>query len=160
MKLRPQMLEMPLPERLSYDAGKNILFLNFEGLSIRSHDDIERVRQAVTEKLAPLGHRVDAIVNYDRFSILPELVDDYIDMVKVLMETCYHDVTRFTSNTFLRARLGEALEKAENRRAQLRNCGRSRSEPRSTVIRCASVRGNAGRAISWPAFLHPGREGG
>jgi propionate CoA-transferase len=27
------------------------------------------------------------------------------------METCYHDVTRFTSNTFLRARLGEALEK-------------------------------------------------
>jgi hypothetical protein len=32
-------------------------------------------------------------------------------MVKELMETCYHDVTRFTSNTFLRARLGEALEK-------------------------------------------------
>ncbi|MEF8719429.1 MAG: acyl CoA:acetate/3-ketoacid CoA transferase [Candidatus Accumulibacter necessarius] len=111
MKLRPQMLEMPLAERLSYDAGKNVLFLNFEGLSIRSQDEIARVRQAVVERLAPLGHKVYAIVNYDRFSILPELVDDYIDMVKGLMETCYHDVTRFTSNTFLRARLGEALEK-------------------------------------------------
>ena len=111
MKLRAGMLEIPLPERLSYDAGKDILFLNFEGLNIRSHDDIERVRLAVTEKLAPLGHRVDAIINYDRFSIPPELVDDYIDMVKVLMETCYRNVTRFTSNTFLRARLGEALEK-------------------------------------------------
>ncbi len=111
MKLRPQMLEMPLAERLSYDAGKNILFLNFEGLSIRSQGEIERVRQAVAERLAPLGHKVYAIVNYDRFSILPELVDDYIDMVKGLMETCYHDVTRFTSNTFLRARLGEALAK-------------------------------------------------
>jgi len=111
MKLRPQMLEMPLAERLSYDAGKNVLFLNFEGLSIRSQDEVARVRQAVVERLAPLGHKVYAIVNYDRFSILPELVDDYIDMVKGLMETCYHDVTRFTSNTFLRARLGEALEK-------------------------------------------------
>ncbi|MBL8373514.1 acyl CoA:acetate/3-ketoacid CoA transferase [Accumulibacter sp.] len=111
MKLRPQMLEMPLAERLSYDAGKNILFLNFEGLSIRSQGEIERVRQAVAERLAPLGHKVYAIVNYDRFSILPELVDDYIDMVKGLMETCYHDVTRFTSNTFFRARLGEALAK-------------------------------------------------
>ncbi len=111
MKLRAGMLEIPLADRLSYEAEKNILFLNFEGLSIRSQGEIERVRQAVTEKLAPLGHRVDAIVNYDRFSILPELVDDYTDMVKVLMETCYHNVTRFTSNTFLRARLGEALEK-------------------------------------------------
>ena len=58
MKLRPQMLEMPLAERLSYNAGKNILFLNFEGLSIRSQGEIERVRQAVVERLAPLGHKV------------------------------------------------------------------------------------------------------
>jgi propionate CoA-transferase len=82
-------------------------------LDIRSHADIERVRQAVIDKLAPLGHKVYAIVNYDRFSILPELVDDYVEMVRVLMETCYHDVTRFTSNTFFRARLGEALEKGK-----------------------------------------------
>ncbi|MEF8702007.1 MAG: acyl CoA:acetate/3-ketoacid CoA transferase [Candidatus Accumulibacter sp. UW26] len=113
MKLRSQMLELPLAERLSYQRDKNILYLNFEGLDIRSHADIERVRQAVIDKLAPLGHKVYAIVNYDRFSILPELVDDYVEMVRVLMETCYHDVTRFTSNTFFRARLGEALEKGK-----------------------------------------------
>jgi propionate CoA-transferase len=113
MRLRAEMLEMPLAERLAYDADKNILFLNFEGLSIRSEADIERVRLAVHEKLAPIGHKVYAIVNYDRFSILPELVDDYIDMVKVLMDNCYHNVTRFTSNTFLRAKLGEALEKRQ-----------------------------------------------
>ena len=113
MKLRSQMLELPLAERLSYDVAKNILFINFEGLDIRSQADIEAVRQAVSERLAPVGHRVYAVVNYDRFSIMPELVDDYIEMVKGLMETCYHDVTRFTSNTFLRARLGEALEKRQ-----------------------------------------------
>ena len=113
MKLRSQMLALPLAERLSYDVAKNILFINFEGLDIRSQADIEAVRQAVSERLAPVGHRVYAVVNYDRFSIMPELVDDYIEMVKGLMETCYHDVTRFTSNTFLRARLGEALEKRQ-----------------------------------------------
>jgi len=113
MKLRAQMLALPLAERLSYDVAKNILFINFEGLDIRSQADIEAVRRAVTERLAPVGHRVYAVVNYDRFSILPELVDAYIEMVKGLMETCYHDVTRFTANTFLRARLGEALEKRQ-----------------------------------------------
>ena len=113
MKLRAQMLALPLADRLSYDVAKNILFINFEGLDIRSQADIEAVRRAVTERLAPVGHRVYAVVNYDRFSILPELVDAYIEMVKGLMETCYHDVTRFTSNTFLRARLGEALEKRQ-----------------------------------------------
>jgi propionate CoA-transferase len=29
------------------------------------------------------------------------------------MDNCYHNVTRFTSNTFLRAKLGEALEKRQ-----------------------------------------------
>ena len=111
MKIRGQMLEIPMTDRLSYDAGKNLFFLNFEGLSIRGQGDIDRVHQAVAEKLAPVGHKVYAIVNYDRFSILPELVDDYIDMVKEVVDTYYHNVTRFTSNTFLRARLGEALEK-------------------------------------------------
>ena len=113
MKLRSQMLALPLSERLAYDAAKDILFINFEGLDIRSTADIEAVRRAVIERLEPVGHRVNAVVNYDRFSILPELVDDYIEMVKGLMDTCYHDVTRFTSNTFLRARLGEALEKRQ-----------------------------------------------
>ncbi|MCB1940776.1 MAG: acyl CoA:acetate/3-ketoacid CoA transferase [Candidatus Accumulibacter sp.] len=111
MKLRPEMLEMPMADRLSYDAGKNVFFLNFEGLSVRTPADIERIRQAVDEKLAPVGHKVYAVVNYDRFSIVPELVDDYIEMVKAVVDTYYRNVTRYTSNTFLRAKLGEAFEK-------------------------------------------------
>ena len=42
---------------------------------------------------------------------LPELVEDYIAMVKGVVSRHYHDVTRYTSNTFLRVKLGEALEK-------------------------------------------------
>ena len=111
MKVRAQMLEIPLAERLQYDAAKNIFFLNFEGLNVRSQDDIARIEQAVEACLKPVGHKVYAIVNYDRFAILPELVEDYIAMVKGVVERNYHDVTRYTSNTFLRVKLGEALEK-------------------------------------------------
>jgi propionate CoA-transferase len=111
MAIRGQMLEIPLAERLTYDAGKNLFFVNFEGLYVRSAEDIERIRQAVDDSLKALGHKVNAIVNYDRFTILPELVDDYIGMVKAVVDRYYHDVTRYTSNTFLRVKIGEALAK-------------------------------------------------
>ena len=111
MGIRPELLEIPMVDRLSYDADKNLFFLNFEGLNIRSTADIERIRDAVEAYLAPIGHRVYAVVNYDRFSIVPELIDPYISMVKEVVERHYHDVTRYTSNTFFRVKLGEALEK-------------------------------------------------
>ena len=113
MKIRAEMLEIPLPDRLHYDAEKNLFFLNFEGLSVRSKEDIARIERAVEDCLKPVGHKVYAVVNYDRFSILPELVDDYIGMVKGVVKRNYHDVTRYTSNTFLRVKLGEALAKRE-----------------------------------------------
>ncbi len=113
MGIRPQMLEIPMAQRLSYDAGKNLFFLNFAGMSIRSQADVEDVLAAVEGFLAPVGHKVNAIVNYDRFSIVPELVDEYVAMVKGVIERNYHDVTRYTSNTFLRMKMSEALEKQE-----------------------------------------------
>ena len=113
MNIRAEMLERPLAERLAYDPAQNVFFLDFAGLSVRSAADIERIRDGVDAFLAPVGHKVNAIVNYDRFSIVPELIDDYIAMVKDIMERHYHDVTRYTSNTFLRMKLGEALEKRQ-----------------------------------------------
>jgi propionate CoA-transferase len=111
MGLRPGLLEMPLEQRLSYDDGQNVFFVNFEGLSVRSGADIDRILAAVESRLAPIGHKVAAIVNYDRFSIAPELIDDYTAMVKGIMDRYYTDVTRYTSSTFLRARLGESFGK-------------------------------------------------
>ena len=113
MGIRPELLDLPLPERLSYDAAQNLFFLDFSGLNVRSADDIRGIEAAVDAALDPVGHKVNAIVNYDRFSILPELVDDYIGMVKGVVERHYHDVTRYTSSTFLRMKLGEAMAKCQ-----------------------------------------------
>ena len=111
MGLRPGLLERPLEERLSYDTEQNVFFVNFEGLAVRNSADIDRIRAAVESRLAPIGHKVAAIVNYDRFSIAPELTDEYTGMVKGIMDRHYTDVTRYTSSTFLRARLGESFGK-------------------------------------------------
>jgi propionate CoA-transferase len=111
MGLRPQLLEIPLEDRLVFDPVQNVFFVNFEGLSIRNQDDIARIQAVVESRLVPIGHKVAAIVNYDRFSIAPELIDDYTGMVKGVMDRHYTDVTRYTSSTFLRAKLGESFGK-------------------------------------------------
>lgn len=51
-----------------------------------------------------------AIVNYDNFMIAPEIVDRYSDMVRDLVDRFYSDVTRYTTSSFMRAKLGAALE--------------------------------------------------
>ena len=111
MGLRHDLLDVPLGRRLAYDAQQDVFFVDFEGLSVRTPQDIAAIRDAVRAALAPLGRKVDAVVNYDRFSIVPELVDDYVEMVKGLMDAHYHTVTRYTANGFLRMKLGEELEK-------------------------------------------------
>src|SRR5574343_435395 len=118
MGIRPALLEVPMADRLSYDAAQNLFFLHFSGLSVQSRDDIVRIQAGVEAALAPVGHKVNAIVNYDRFAIAPELVDDYIAMVTEVVARHYHAVTRYTASTFLRMKLGEALA----RRQQAPHC--------------------------------------
>lgn len=113
MNIRQDMLARPLAERLAYDPGQNLFFVDFAGLSVRNAEDIETIRAAVEARLVPIGHKVNAIVNYDRFSIVPELIDAYIAVVKGIMDRHYHGVTRYTSNSFLRLKLGEALAKQQ-----------------------------------------------
>jgi propionate CoA-transferase len=111
MGLREHLLEIPLERRLTYDADSNALFINFEHLSVRTPQDVEDIRRHVANKLAGIGKKVYAIVNYDSFSLAPELVDDYAAMVKGLLEAYYWDVTRYTTSGFLRMKLGDALER-------------------------------------------------
>jgi propionate CoA-transferase len=113
MGLREQLLEVPLEQRLTFDAEQNLFFVNFEGLNVNSDAQVERIRSLVTEMLSPLKHKVLAIVNYDNFSINPEVVDRYVVMVCGLVERFYSDVTRYTTSSFMRAKLGAALERRE-----------------------------------------------
>jgi propionate CoA-transferase len=111
MGLRDDLLSIPLDQRFTYDPQQNLFFVNFERLSVRSRAEIRAIVKAVEKKLGPVGHRVYAIVNYDNFSILPELLDEYSEAVRGLVDRFYSGVPRYTTSGFLRVKLGEALEK-------------------------------------------------
>jgi propionate CoA-transferase len=102
---------LALPQRISYDAQRNILFLNFEGLYVRSTSDVAEIQGAVEAFCAKLGKRVDVVVNYDSFRIDEAVINDYAAMVRHMVATHYGRVTRYTTSAFLRAKLGGALEK-------------------------------------------------
>jgi len=110
MGLRERMLAIPLSRRFAFAAEQDVFFINFERLDIRTPQDIADVRAEVERNLAPIGRKVYAIVNYDGFSIVPELVDAYSVMVKDLVARFYTRVTRYTTSNFLRMKLGDALE--------------------------------------------------
>ncbi len=105
MGLRERLLAIPLAQRLELDRAHRLLFINFEGLAIDSADDVAQVEQAVTDLLAPLGERVAVVVNYDSFTLLPALVDEWSAMVERLTQRYYSRVTRYGTGGFLKARL-------------------------------------------------------
>jgi len=105
MNLRERMLALPLADRIEYDSRSNVLFVNFEGLAVDSARDIDEIETLVTGRVEPLGRRVDVVVNYDHFSIRPELVDSYTAMVDRLAGRFYGRVTRYAASGFLKARL-------------------------------------------------------
>ena len=113
MGLRDDLLRMPLKSRFTYHPEKNQFFVNFEGHVVRNHQDVERIRKIVDAMLSPVGHKMHVIVNYDNFTILPDILDEYSAMVRDLADRFYSGATRYSTNGFLRTKLGDAL----NRRA-------------------------------------------
>ena len=113
MGLKDYLLALTLEERLTYDPEENLFFVNFEGFSVSSSQDVQDVKEAVERIVAPLGRKVYTIVNYDNFSILPDIIDAYTEMVKYLVDHYYSGVSRYTTSTFLRMKLGDALKKRD-----------------------------------------------
>jgi len=109
MGLREDLLSLALEQRFSYDAGQDRFFANFEGCTVRSLADVAAIRAALEARLVPLGRKVAAIVDYDNFMVLPDVLDAYVDMVRDVAQAHYANVTRYTTSAFVHARLGAAL---------------------------------------------------
>jgi len=109
MELEETLLGIGIAERVSYDAERNILFLNLEGLHVRNRDDVDRVRRVVEERCQTIGKKVALVVNYDNFLIDSAVSDTYAAMVRYMETHYYTTASRYTTSAFLRLKLGEAL---------------------------------------------------
>ena len=60
---------------------------------------------------APLGRRVNAVVNYETFVLDRDIEDVWAQSVGDTVAHWHAGVTRYTTSAFLRAKLGEALSR-------------------------------------------------
>jgi propionate CoA-transferase len=109
MQLDETLLGLGLAQRVTYDAPRNILFLNLEGMHVKTRDDVDRVRRVIEERVQGIGRKVALIVNYDGFLIDAAVADTYAAMVRYMETNYYTTASRYTTSAFLRLKLGEAL---------------------------------------------------
>ena len=105
--LRERLLNRPFAERFVLDGARGTLHIDLSGLKVNVVATIDAIDTQVRALIAPLGGtRVEAIVNYDNFTLHPELEEDYGAMVERLSADCYHRVTRYATAGFIKSRLG------------------------------------------------------
>lgn len=109
MDLATDLLSIPLEARFSYDREQNTFFLNMGGMSLTSLEDISTIRGEVEHRLNALGQRAHMAVNYDNFYVAPRFAAAYSATVKSLADQYYLSVTRYTTSSFLRLKLGGDL---------------------------------------------------
>ena len=111
MELMDELQNLKLSERVSYDAERNILFLNLEGWSVRKKADIDDLRKILVAAVVAAGRRVNSVVNHDGCRIAEDLYDDYAEMIAYMMEYHYLTSARYSTSAFMRLKMQEALDK-------------------------------------------------
>ena len=113
MALNVDLLFLDLDDRIALDSGSQRLFINLEHLRIRNRQDVDLICDRVRRICDPLAHKVDAIVNYDRTVIYPEIEDLYVARVQDLEDRYYRTTTRYSGSAFMRLKLGKAFARSQ-----------------------------------------------
>ena len=102
-----------LEERLNYDAKNNALYVNFEGLSIETEEDAEKLADFLDQELSSLGRKVHVVVNYDNFYLAPRARQTFFEMVEHNEENYFLSSTRYSTDAFFRHQLKEEFTEAD-----------------------------------------------
>ena len=100
LDLRSKGATLSLEERFSYMEEDNQFLVNFERLSITDSTQIEGIRDLIERHCRPLGKKVHTILNGDGFTVVPELIRDYEDMIGQIMERYFEDACRYSAHVF------------------------------------------------------------
>lgn len=112
MRLQQQSV-LRMDERLHYEPASNVLYLNFEGLTIEDTEAVHALATYLAEYLDAIGKRVRVIVNYDNFNLNPMAADAFFAMVKSHEERYCLSHSRYSTNAFYRHQLGVQFASAD-----------------------------------------------
>ena len=103
---------LTLDERVHYRAEDNLVFINFEGLNLNTLDEAEMLAGFLDRRLHDLGRRVNLIVNYDNFELGRSATPRFFEMVREHERRYFVSSTRYSTDAFLRRKLGRAFAEA------------------------------------------------
>lgn len=109
MGMEQILMGMSLTDRISFDAERDTMFINYEGFHVRSTDDVDLVRREVETRCRTIGHRIAVVVNYDGFTLDPAVSDAFFSMITYLQQRYYTHASRYTTSAFMRLKLGASL---------------------------------------------------
>lgn len=111
MGLLDTLLNVNLSERVTYDAGRNFMFVNLEGWSIKKKADIEDLNKVLKDAFEATGQRVKTVMNQNQFRIADDLYDAYALLIEQLISDYSHSTVRYTTSAFMRLKMKETLSK-------------------------------------------------
>jgi propionate CoA-transferase len=104
---------MSLDDRLSYDAENNVVYANFEGMSIGTEEEADKLADYLDRYFSKLGRKVHVVVNYDNFDLGPAARDTFFAMVKHNEDCYFLSSTRYSTDAFFRHQLKEDFAEAD-----------------------------------------------
>jgi propionate CoA-transferase len=113
MGLEGMLFDRPLAGRFTFDAARDMLFIDFAGYRVRRREQVEAVREQVSRLIGPLGRKVEAVIDYDGCTIDPTIAEAWFDMAGEVQRLFYSKASRYTTSAFMRLKLGDALERRE-----------------------------------------------
>ena len=122
------LLNRPLAERFTLDAGRSMLFVDLTGCRVRSEEQVEAVREQVRSMVEPLGRKVTAVINYDGCVIDPVIAETWFDMVRDVHARFYDKASRYTTSAFMRLKLGDQLRRRKMAPHVFETAGRPTAE--------------------------------
>jgi propionate CoA-transferase len=112
---------MALEDRVCYDPQENLVYVNFEGLTLDSDVEVGRLANFLDDRFAALGRRFHVIVNYDNFALAPAAGKAFSAMVEHNQENYFLSSTRHSTNAFFRRQLAGHLAPAHLERTVYRD---------------------------------------
>src|SRR5664279_1136394 len=101
----------PLGDRFTHDAEQNVLFCNFEGITLNNPDDVAPLAQTLNRRFEAIGTKVHVVVNYDNFEVSKQAEPAFFDMIATNQRFVLSR-TRYSTNAFFRRRLGQRFTSA------------------------------------------------
>ncbi len=126
---------MSLDDRVSYDAQNNVVYVNFEGMSLETEEEAEALADYLDRYFSRLGRKVHVVVNYDNYNLGPAARDTFFAMVKHNEDNYFLSSTRYSTDAFFRHQLGEDFAEADLGQRIYRNFDEARQSLRVRDLR-------------------------